>query len=82
VDLDKTFYTSGDSVNPRILIRNVSNRKLQNLQVEFEPYTYPWIAPASDEQPLLDEIVSQSLSLLPGEQRAFDVENAATVEAA
>jgi hypothetical protein len=27
VDLDKTFYTSGDSVSPRIVIRNVSNRK-------------------------------------------------------
>jgi hypothetical protein len=81
VDLDKTFYMSGDSVNPRIVIRNVSNRKLQDLQVEFEPYTYPWIAPAPDEQPVWKKIVSRSLSLMPGEQREFVVENAATVQA-
>jgi hypothetical protein len=81
VDLDKTFYTSGDSVNPRIVIRNVSNRKLQNLQVEFEPYTYPWIAPAPDEPPIWKKILSQSLSLSPGEQREFAVENAATIQA-
>ncbi len=81
VDLDKTFYTSGDSVNPRIVIRNVSNRKLQNLQLEFEPYTYPWIAPAPDEQPIWKKIVARSLSLMPGEQREFEVENAATVQA-
>lgn len=81
VDLDKTFYTSGDSVNPHIVVRNVSNRPLEHLQVEFEPYTYPWIAPAPDEPPLWKHIVAPSLSLAPGAQKEFDVTQAAVVQA-
>ncbi len=81
VELDKTFYTSGDSVNPTIVIRNLSDRMLQNLQVEFEAYTYPWIAPAADEPPIWKYIVARSLSLGPGEEKTFHVQKAAVVQA-
>ncbi len=81
VDLNKTFYTSGDAVNPHIVVRNVSNQKLDHLQVEFEPYTYPWIAPAPDEPPMWKHIVAGSLSLAPGAEREFQVEKAAVVQA-
>ncbi len=81
VELDKTFYTSGDSVNPRIVVRNLSNRPLDHLQVEFEPYTYPWIAPAPDEPPIWKHIVAASLSLPPGGQKEFDVQKATVVQA-
>jgi LmbE family N-acetylglucosaminyl deacetylase len=81
VELDKTFYTSGDSVNPRITVRNVCNRRLDNLRIEFEPYTYPWIAPAADEPPIWKHIVSDSLSLSPGEEKTFDAKKAAVVRA-
>ncbi len=81
VELDKTFYTSGDSVNPTIVVRNLSDRALQDLQVEFEPYTYPWIAPAPDEPPMWKHIVARSLSLGPGEEKTFHVEKAAVVQA-
>jgi hypothetical protein len=43
VELDKTFYTSDDPVNPRIVVRNFSNRELDHMQVEFEAYPFPWI---------------------------------------
>ncbi len=82
VELDKTFYSSGDSVNPHIAVRNVSNQPLNHLQVEFEPYTYPWIAPAPDDPPMWRHIVAKSLSLPPGAQQEFDVEKAAVVQAA
>lgn len=81
VELDKTFYTSGDSVNPTIIVCNVSDQPLDNLQVEFEPYTYPWIAPNTDEPPMWKHIVDSSLSLAPGAQKEFRVEKAAVVEA-
>lgn len=81
VELDKTFYTAGDSVNPRIVVRNLSARPLDHLQVEFEPYTYPWIAPAPDEPPLWKHIVTKSLSLPPHGRKEFDVQNAAVVQA-
>ncbi len=81
VDLDKTFYTSGDPVNPRIVVRNLSNRRIDHLQVEFEPYTYPWIAPAADEPPVWKTVVTNSLSLEPGADKEFHVRNAAVVQA-
>lgn len=81
LELNKTFYTSGDSVDPSIVIRNVSNQAISNLQVEFEPYTYPWIAPAPDEPKMWKHIVAQSLSLRPGEEKRFDVRKAAVVQA-
>jgi LmbE family N-acetylglucosaminyl deacetylase len=80
VELDKTFYTSGDSINPRIVVKNLSNRTLHNLQVEFEPYTYPWIAPDPDEPPMWKHIVTKSLSLAPGAEKEFDVNKAAVVQ--
>jgi len=80
-DLDKTFYTSGDAVNPRIIVQNISNQPLKNLQVEFEAYTYPWIAPAADEKPGWKTIATDSLSLAPGETREFHLDKAAVVRA-
>ncbi len=81
VELDKTFYTSGDSVNPVITVRNVSDRTIDHLQVEFEPYTYPWIAPSPDEPPMWKHIVDKSLSLAPGAKKEFRVKQAAVVQA-
>ena len=79
-DLDKTFYTSGDPVNPRIVVQNISNQTLHHLQVEFENYTYPWIAPAADEKPAWKTIAATSLSLAPGATKEFHLEKAATVQ--
>ena len=80
-DLDKTFYTSGDQVNPRIVVQNVSDHALNHLQVEFENYTYPWIAPAADEARGWKTVAASSLSLAPGETREFRLTKAAVVQA-
>ncbi len=80
-DLDKTFYTAGDAVNPRIVVRNISNQRLDHLQVEFEAYTYPWIARAADEGPAWKTIAARSLSLEPGAEKEFRLTKAATVQA-
>ncbi len=76
VDLDKTFYTDGDSINPRIVVKNLSDQLLTDIQVEFEPYTYPWIAPEPDDPPGWKTIVAPSLSLAPGEEKEFNVTKA------
>ena len=81
VELDQTFYTTGDSVNPTIVVRNLSDRPLSHLQVEFEPYNYPWIAPAPDEPPIWKHIVANELQLRPGEEKTFHVQNAAVIDA-
>lgn len=81
IDLDKTFYTSGDSVNPTIVVRNVSAQPIKNLQIEFEPYTFPWIAPSPDEPPMWKRIVATGLALGPREEKKFYVDRAAVVQA-
>ena len=80
-ELDKTFYTSGDAVNPHIVVQNISNTRLTHLQVEFEAYTYPWIARQADEPPAWKTIAASSLSLEPGAIKEFRLEKAATVQA-
>jgi LmbE family N-acetylglucosaminyl deacetylase len=80
-DLDKTFYSSGDPVNPRIVVQNISDQPLAHLQVEFEAYTYPWIAPAADEPPAWKTLADSSLSLGPGETKEFHLTKAAVVRA-
>lgn len=80
VDLDKTFYTAGDAINPRIVVKNLSSQTLKDIQVEFEPYTYPWIAPEPDEPPLWKYIVARSLSLAPGEEKEFGVTKATVAQ--
>ena len=44
---------------------------LEHLQLEFEAYTYPWIAPAADEGPAWKTIAAKSLSLEPGAEKEF-----------
>lgn len=79
-DLDKTFYTEGDAVNPRIVVQNISDHPLTHLQVEFENYTYPWIAQAADEPPAWKTIAAPSLSLAPGETKELRPAHAAVVQ--
>ncbi len=80
VDLDKTFYTVGDAINPRIVVKNLSTQTLDDIQVEFEPYTYPWIAPEPDEPPMWKYMVARSLSLAPGEEKEFRVTKATVAQ--
>ena len=81
VELDKTFYTSGDAVNPTVKVRNLSPLKLDHLRVEFTGYTIPWIAPMPDEAPRWRTLIADDLSLAAGEEKEFRIEKAAVVQA-
>ena len=81
LELDKTFYTSGDAVNPLIVVRNNSNRSLEHIQVEFEAWNFPWIAQPPDEPPAWKTIVAGNLSLAPGEEKTFHAQKTAVVQA-
>ncbi len=48
IELDKTFYTSGDPVGCRVALTNLSDRPLSGLRVEFSERYWPWIAPSSE----------------------------------
>ncbi len=81
VTTSQTFYTSGDPLNVEITVRNLSNRRLENLRVEFGPSQYPWIARQPDEPPVWSTVVADPLTLGPREEKRFPVSNAAVVQA-
>lgn len=47
IELDRTFYTSGDPIGCRVAVSNLSNRRLDGLRVEFSERYWPWIAQSS-----------------------------------
>ncbi len=47
LDLDKTFYTSGDPVRCLVTVLNLTRRPLTGLRVEFSDRYWPWVAPSS-----------------------------------
>ena len=80
IELDKTFYTSGDPVSCRAVLRNLTGRSLNGLRVEFSERYWPWIAQqvsgaGSDVFPIV-----KSLSLRPGIETEVRSPRAATVK--
>ncbi len=43
VELDKAFYSSGDSVRARVRVKNLTTQALSGLRVEFADRHWPWI---------------------------------------
>lgn len=81
VDLNQAFYTAGDPISATITVRNLSNHALRDVQIDFEPYNYPWVVPAPDEPHVWRHIVARGLHLGPHEQRTFHARDIATAEA-
>ncbi|MFB3921176.1 MAG: PIG-L family deacetylase [Terriglobia bacterium] len=66
IELDKTFYSPGDPVSCRAILRNLTTRPLTGLRVEFSERYWPWIAQqvsgvGTDVFPIV-----KSLTLRPG----------------
>ena len=51
IELDKAFYTSGDPVQCRATIENLTDKPLSGLLVEFSERHWPWIAPPASTPP-------------------------------
>ncbi|MGH9582638.1 MAG: PIG-L family deacetylase [Bryobacteraceae bacterium] len=81
VDLDKAFYTSGDPIDATSTVRNLSSHVLHDVQIDFEPYNYPWVVPASDESRIWRHIVARGLEMAPHEEKAFHARDIATADA-
>ncbi len=61
IELDKTFYTSGDPVAATVEIMNLTAKPLRGLRVEFSDRYWPWIA--GPAQQAKASIVPMSTSL-------------------
>lgn len=68
IELDKTFYTSGDEVACQVVVRNLTEELLRGLRVEFSDRYWPWIG-NPDPSTVHAVPLSESFSLVArGEQ--------------
>lgn len=81
VNLSQAFYTAGDPIGAAITVRNLSNHVLRDVQIDFEPYNYPWVVPAPDEPRVWRHIIARGLRLAPHQPRTFRVTDIATAAA-
>ncbi len=76
IELDKSFYFSGDRVSARVVLRNLSGERLEGLHVEFADRHWPWITPPPDAVPPRIATVAESVALAAGERRELDARSA------
>jgi len=77
IELDKTFYSSGDPVVCRVVLKNLTDCPLTELRVEFSDRYWPWIAPSSDRARVNPNTLAEALSLPAGEEREVQSASAA-----
>ncbi len=65
VELDKTFYTSGDAVACKVVVRNQTAQPLAGVLVEFSKRYWPWIAPPAERDKVDVFPIVSSLALKP-----------------
>jgi LmbE family N-acetylglucosaminyl deacetylase len=63
IELDKTFYTSGDPVGATVDLVNLSSTPLRGLRVEFSDRYWPWIAGPAEQAKASIVPMSTSLDL-------------------
>ena len=66
VELGKTFYTPGDPVACRVVLRNLTDHLLEGLRVEFSERYWPWIAQSSERAGVDTFPIVSALTLKPG----------------
>lgn len=52
VDLDKTFYAPGETIESQIVLENLTDHPMKDLRIEFSNSNYPWISTFSGEKSL------------------------------
>jgi len=71
IELNKTFYTSGDPIGCRVAVANLTDRPLSGLRVEFSERYWPWIAQSSERAAVEAVPLQETLSLGPHETAQF-----------
>jgi LmbE family N-acetylglucosaminyl deacetylase len=66
IQLDRAFYTPGDVVACKVVLRNLTGRSLENLRVEFSDRYWPWTAPTSERAGVDVVPLGEALRLAPG----------------
>lgn len=69
IRLNNDIYTSGDPVNARIVLKNMTGHELSHLRVEFSDRYWPWIAGPAAAAAASVVPIAKDLSLGPGQER-------------
>jgi LmbE family N-acetylglucosaminyl deacetylase len=78
VDLDRTFYTSGDPVRTRVALENLSGIPISGLRVEFSERYWPWIAQTSERAGVDVLTLAQGVTLAAHGTRSLTSDRAAS----
>ena len=71
IEVDKTFYTSGDDVACTVTVSNLTARPMEPLRVEFSDRYWPWIgAPAARVASTIKPL-AEDLTLSPRESKTI-----------
>jgi len=77
INLDKTFYTSGDHIGCIVTLLNLTDHPLKDLRVEFSDRYWPWIAEPAASVASTIKPLSEDFSLLAGQKSQLAVPNCA-----
>lgn len=80
IDLDRTFFTSGDPVAATVQLKNTGDHAFAGLRVEFSKRHWPWTAQSAQRQGVDYETLASALALPPGAAREVRSARAAVVE--
>jgi LmbE family N-acetylglucosaminyl deacetylase len=69
IQLNKTFYNSGDEVACAVSLSNLSDSPLKDLRVEFSDRYWPWIGAPAARVVTTIKPLDQDLTLAPGESK-------------
>ncbi len=69
IQLDRTFYTPGDAVACKVVLRNLTSRAISPLRVEFSDRYWPWTAQTSERAGVDVVTIEEALSLPAGSEQ-------------
>ncbi len=80
IQLDRTFYTPGDSVACKVKLRNLSGHTISNLRVEFSDRYWPWTAQTSERAEVDVVTIGEALSFAAGGEQELQSAKAAVAK--
>jgi LmbE family N-acetylglucosaminyl deacetylase len=80
IQLDRTFYTPGDSVACKVKLRNLTGHTISNLRVEFSDRYWPWTAQTSERAEVDVVTIGKALPLPAGGEQELQSAKAAVAK--
>ena len=80
IQLDRTFYTPGDSVACKVKLRNLTGHTISNLRVEFSDRYWPWTAQTSERAEVDVVTIGEALSFAAGGEQELQSAKAAVAK--